>query len=84
MNEYDFLDDITDNYLDGTDGRVNASVNYLITEDEIEALELMNEWGLIHDGYDSKMKRVKAAVNCKLRYYKNNPDITKLIGLIIK
>ena len=84
MNEYDFLDDITDNYLDGSDGRVNASVNYLISEDEIEALELMNKWGLIHDGSDSKMKRVKATVNCKLRYYKNNPDFSKLIGLILK
>ena len=53
--------------MDGTDALVNASVNYLIHEDEIEALKLMNEWNLIHDLSDSKMKKVKVKVKCKLR-----------------
>ena len=40
INDYDFLPKDNNNYLDGTDARINGSVNYLITEDEIEALEL--------------------------------------------
>ena len=45
--DYYFLEYTGDNYLDGTDALVNASINYLIHEDEIEALKLMNKWDLI-------------------------------------
>ena len=31
-------------YLDGTDALVNGSVNYLIHEEEMETLELLNKW----------------------------------------
>ena len=82
--DYYFLEYTGDNYLDGTDALVNASVNYLIHEDEIEALKLMNKWNLIHDLSDSQMRKVTARVKCKLRMYKNNPKITRLIGLILK
>ena len=82
--DYYFLEYTGDNYLDGTDALVNASVNYLIHEDEIEALKLMNKWNLIHDLSDSQMSKHTARVKCKLRMYKNNPKITRLIGINIK
>ena len=84
LNDYDFPPKDKKHYLDSTDALVNASVNYLITEEEIEALELMKKWNLIHNSTPKKIRQSKIMVECKLRQYKNNPEITKLIGIILK
>ena len=57
-------------YLDGTDALVNGSVNYLIHEEEIEALELLNKWNLIHDNTESKIEYVKREWKKKQIRYK--------------
>ena len=84
INDYDFLPKDNNNYLDGTDARINGSVNYLITEDEIEALELMKHFKLIHDGSDEQKRKSRTQAKLKLRYYKNHPEYSKLFGLAIK
>ena len=77
LNDYDFLPKDKKHYLDSTDALVNASVNYLITEEEIEALELMKKWNLIHNSTPKKIRQSKIMVQCKLRQYKNNPENNK-------
>lgn len=84
LNDYNFLPDDSDLFLDGTDGIVNADVTYTISEDDIEALELMDKWDLIHDLSEIGIRKSKTNVECKLRKYKNNPEMTKIIGLILK
>ena len=37
-------------FIDGTDVIVRASKNYFIKQDDLKAMELLNEWGLLHDG----------------------------------
>ena len=53
--------------LDGSDARINGSVNYLISEDEIEALELMKEFKLIHDGSEEQIRKVRLQMKLKLK-----------------
>ena len=84
INDYDFFPKDNNNYLDGTDARINGSVNYLITEDEIEALELMKHFKLIHDGSDEQKRKSRTQAKLKLRYYKNHQKYSKLFGLAIK
>ena len=84
LNDYEFLPKDKKHYLDSTDAIVNASVHYLISEEEIEALELMKKWNLLHDSTPEKIRKSKAMVKCKLKKYKNNPEMTKLIGKILK
>ena len=84
LNDYHYLDNIKDAYLDGTDALVNGSVNYLIHEDEIEALELLNKWKLLHDNTESKIEDLKHELKKKLIRYKNDSDKAKLIGLALK
>ena len=84
INDYDFFPKKNNNYLDGTDARINGSVNYLITEDEIEALKLMKHFNLIHDGSNEQKRKSKRHAKLKLKYYKNHPEYAKLFGLAIK
>lgn len=84
LNDYHYLDNIKDAYLDGTDALINGSVNYLIHEDEIEALELLNRWNLLHNNTESKIEYVKREWKKKLIRYKNDPDKARLIELAFK
>ena len=67
--------------MNGTDARINGSVNYLITEDEIEALELMKHFKLIHDGSDEQKRKSRTQAKLKLRYYKKSSRILKTIRI---
>lgn len=84
MNDYHFFDNLEDHYLDSTDGLSGGSINYLITEDEIDALKLLKKWDLIHDRSERQIKKTKFKLKRKLSYYKNHPDYTRLIGLALK
>ena len=84
INDYDFFPQKNSNYLDGTDVRIDGSVNYLITEDEIEALELIHKFKLIHDGSKEQIRKVRLKMKLKLKYYKNHPKYAKLLGLALK
>ena len=37
-------------FIDGTDIIVRASRSYFIRQNDLKAMELLNEWGLLHDG----------------------------------
>lgn len=84
INDYHFFPEKNSNYLDGSDARINGSVNYLISEDEIEALEQMKEFKLIHDGSEEQIRKVRLQMKLKLKYYKNHKKYAKLLGLALK
>ena len=84
INDYGMLPDDTNLYLDGTDALVNASVNYLISEDEIEALEFLYNNRVMHDGSKEQISKSKKILKYWACRHKRNKKDRELIELTQK
>ena len=68
-------------FIDGTDVIVRASKSYFIRQNDLKAMELLNEWGLLHDGSKDEIQKSLDGLDVKLKEFENDEDIVKLIKL---
>ena len=68
-------------FIDGTDIIVRGSRNYFIKQDDLKAMELLNKWGLLHDGSKDQIQKSLDGLNDKLNEFENDEEIVKLIKL---
>ena len=71
-------------FIDGTDALVRGSRYYYIKQRDLKAMELLNEWNLLHDGTPKKIKKTINELNIKLEEFKDDDEIFELINLVIR
>ena len=71
-------------FIDGTDVIVRASKSYFIRQNDLKAMDLLNEWGLLHDGSKDEIQKSLDGLDVKLKEFENDEDIVKLIKLAKK
>ena len=71
-------------FIDGTDVIVRASKSYFIRPNDLKAMELLNKWGLLHDGSKDEIQKSLDGLDVKLKEFENDEDIVKLIKLAKK
>ena len=83
LNDLHFLDFVK-LFVDGTDAIVRASRYNKIKRKEVEALKLVEKWGLLHNNTISSINRTIKGLEEKLEIYKNDEELCKTIKLILK
>ena len=68
-------------FIDGTDVIVRASRSYFIKQDDLKAMELLNEWGLLHDGSKNEIQKSLDELKIKLKEFENDEETIRLIKL---
>lgn len=71
-------------YCDSTNANINGSIHYKVVLCDLEAFQLLNEWGLIHNGAAGKMDKYWKRVNKKKELYKDDEEMLELIDHILK
>ena len=83
LNDYEFLS-FDRVFLDGTDAIVNASLNNTINKKQIEALRLLKEWRLLHNGKPAAIKQTIKNLEEKKEEYSNDAETLKLIKIALR
>ena len=83
INDYDPLN-FEKVFIDGTDVIANASINYTINEKQIDAIKLLYEWRLLHNGNKENIKKTIEILKEKLDEYENNEKIYNTIQIALK
>ena len=68
-------------FIDGTDVIVRASKSYFIRQNDLKAMDLLNDWGLLHDGSKDEIQKSLDGLDVKLKEFENDTEIVKLIRL---
>ena len=71
-------------FIDGTDAIVRGSRNYYIKQRDLKAMELLNEWNLLHDGSSEKINKTLKELNIKLKEFHDDKEVVELINLAIR
>ena len=71
-------------FIDGTDALVNGSIHYKITWNEITMLQYAKNWKILHNNRKQSMERFISELKKKEKFYKDNPEMLKLIQMALK
>lgn len=83
VNDYDPLN-FDKVYIDGTDVIANASINYTINQNQIDATHLLHDWELLHNGKQDKIEETVRGLKEKLDEYEGNEKICNSIQIALK
>ena len=67
--------------IDGTDVIIRGSKQYYIKQKDLKAMELVNEWGLLHDGSPEEISKTLKELNIKLDEFKDDEEVVELIKI---
>ena len=68
-------------FIDGTDAIIRGSRFYFIRQRDLQAMDQINQWGLLHDGSPEEINKTLNELNIKLKEFKNDEEMIKLINL---
>ena len=71
-------------FIDGTDIIIRGSRHYYIKQKDLKAMDLLNEWNLLHDGSSEKINKTLKELNIKLKEYEDDEEIVEIIKLAIR
>lgn len=71
-------------FLDSTDAIVSASMNYTINKKQIQALQQLKKWKLLHKGDRISIKQCIKNLEKKKGKYENDPEMLKLINIVLR
>lgn len=71
-------------FIDGTDAIVRGSRHYYIKQRDLKAMELLNEWNLLHDGSHEGINKTLNELNIKLKEFEDDYEVIELINLAIR
>ena len=80
LNEINALS-ISRVFIDGTDVLIRGFKQYYIKQKDLKAMELVNEWGLLHDGSREEINKRLDELNIKLDEFKDDEEVVKLIKI---